>query len=53
MMIVDLDRRGFHEEARACLEGFVGYQGTVALPGNFTSHDGVLTGAHGYEAGAP
>jgi hypothetical protein len=51
MMIVDLDRRGYHREARECLEAFLRYQGTVALPGNFSSHEGVLYGAHRYECG--
>jgi len=51
MMIVDLDRRGYHQHARECLEAFIEYQGTVPLPGNFSSHDGVLYGACGYEHG--
>jgi len=51
MMTVDLDRRGYHREARQCLEAFVRYQGTVPLPGDFSSHDGVLYGACGYEQG--
>lgn len=49
MMIVDLDRRGMHEAARECLEGFLHYQGTVPLPGDFKSAEGVLWGAAGYE----
>jgi hypothetical protein len=51
MMVVDLDRRGYHREARECLEGWLHYQGTVGLPGDFASKDGVLYGAGGYEAG--
>jgi hypothetical protein len=51
MMIVDLDRRGYHREARQCLEAFLHYQGTVPLPGDFFSHEGVLYGAGGYECG--
>ncbi|MBI5091921.1 MAG: hypothetical protein HZB26_05685 [Candidatus Hydrogenedentes bacterium] len=51
MMVVDLDRRGYHEEARQCLEAWLHYQGTVALPGDFSSQVGVLYGAGGYEAG--
>jgi hypothetical protein len=51
MMIVDLDRRGYHQEARECLEAFCRYQGTVGLPGDFTSQEGVFYGAHGYECG--
>lgn len=50
MMIADLDRRGMHEVARDCLEGFLHYQGTVPLPGDFRSQEGVLWGAGGYEA---
>ncbi len=49
MMITDLDRRGMHEAARECLEGFLHYQGTVPLPGDFRSQEGVLWGAAGYE----
>ncbi|MEI6502119.1 MAG: hypothetical protein WCP21_13975, partial [Armatimonadota bacterium] len=49
MMIVDLDRRGMHEAARECLEGFLHYQGSVPLPGDFKSSEGVLWGAAGYE----
>ncbi|MBM3215019.1 hypothetical protein FJZ36_08915 [Candidatus Poribacteria bacterium] len=51
MMIVDLDRRGYHREARECLDAFLAYQGTVSLPGDYDSHQGVLYGAHGYECG--
>ena len=51
MMVVDLDRRGYHDEARACLDSWLHYQGTVMLPGDFASQQGVLYGAGGYEAG--
>lgn len=51
MMIVDLDRRGYHREAQECLDAFLAYQGTVPLPGDYASHEGVLYGAHGYECG--
>ena len=51
MMIVDLDRRGYHDEARECLEAFLQGQGTVALPGDFSSQEGILYGARGYECG--
>ncbi|HXG23968.1 MAG TPA: hypothetical protein VNJ09_05380, partial [Chthonomonadales bacterium] len=51
MMVVDLDRRGYHEEARACLDAWLHYQGTVPLPGDFDTQEGVLYGAGGYEAG--
>ena len=51
MMVVDLDRRGYHKEAQDCLDAWLKYQGTVELPGSFASKDGVLYGAAGYEAG--
>ena len=50
MMVLDLDRRGYHQEAADCLEAWLKYQGTVALPGEFNSKEGVLYGAGGYEA---
>ena len=51
MMIVDLDRRGHHEEAARCLESFLNYQGTVPLPGRYATYDGVFYGAGGHEDG--
>jgi hypothetical protein len=51
MMVVDLDRRGYHREAQECLEAWLHYQGSVALPGDFDSKKGVLYGAGGYEDG--
>ncbi|MBI4663884.1 MAG: hypothetical protein HY735_34210 [Verrucomicrobia bacterium] len=51
MMVVDLDRRGYHKEAQECLDAWLHYQGTVGLPGDFSSKEGVLYGAGGYEAG--
>lgn len=51
MMVVDLDRRGYHTEARQCLDAWLHYQGTVGLPGDFSSQEGVLYGAGGYEHG--
>ncbi|MBT5533602.1 hypothetical protein HOK31_11115, partial [Candidatus Poribacteria bacterium] len=51
MMILDLDRRGYHREARACLDALLAGQGTEPLPGNFSSHEGVLYAALGYEQG--
>jgi hypothetical protein len=50
MMVLDLDRRGYHREAAECLEAWLHYQGTVPLPGDFDSKEGVLYGAGGYEA---
>ncbi len=51
MMVVDLDRRGYHKEAQECLEAWLHYQGTVGLPGDFSTSKGVLYGAGGLEAG--
>jgi hypothetical protein len=51
MMVVDLDRRGYHDEARQCLDAWLHYQGSVALPGDFAGRQGVLYGAGSYEAG--
>ncbi len=51
MMVVDLERRGYHAEAQNCLDAWLHYQGSVALPGDFASQEGVLYGAGGYEAG--
>ena len=51
MMVVDLERRGYHKEAQDCLDAWLHYQGTVALPGSFEGKDGVLYGAGGYETG--
>jgi hypothetical protein len=49
MGIVDLDRRGLHEDAERCLDLYVHYQGSVPLPGNFQSAEGVFYGSGGYE----
>ncbi len=51
MMVLDLDRRGYHQEAADCLEAWLHYQGTVGLPGDFASKEGVLYGCAGYESG--
>ena len=51
MMVVDLDRRGYHKEAQQCLDAWLHYQGTVSLPGDFSTKKGVLYGAGGLEAG--
>jgi hypothetical protein len=51
MMVVDLDRRGYHKEAQECLDAWLHYQGTVALPGDFSTRKGVLYGAGCLEAG--
>jgi len=51
MMITDLDRRGYKAEAERSLELFLHYQGTVPLPGQFSTKKGILYGAGGYEHG--
>lgn len=51
MMISDLDRRGYHDEARRNLDAFLHYQGTVPMPGNFRSAEGQFYGAGGHETG--
>jgi hypothetical protein len=51
MMVLDLDRRGYHQEAEDCLDTWLRHQGTVGLPGDFDSTNGILYGAAGYEAG--
>jgi hypothetical protein len=51
MMVVDLERRGYHKEAQECLDAWLHYQGTVGLPGDFSTKQGVLYGAGGIEEG--
>jgi hypothetical protein len=51
MMVLDLDRRGYHQVAQECLDAWRHYQGTVGLPGDFNSTNGILYGAGGYEDG--
>lgn len=51
MMTCDLDRRGQHETVRQCLQTFLDFQGTVPLPGNFQTTEGLFYGAGGYESG--
>ena len=51
MVIADLDRRGYHVEAERALETFLHYQGTVGLPGDYSTTAGQLYGAGGYEHG--
>jgi hypothetical protein len=50
MMVSDLDRRGCHEAAEQCLQTWLDFQGTVPLPGNFKSAEGVFHGAGGQES---
>jgi hypothetical protein len=51
MMISDLDRRGYHEEAQRCLDNYLHNQGTVAFLGNYRSKDGMFYGSGGHETG--
>ena len=51
MMVSDLDRRGYHERAEQALETWLHYQGTVPLPGSYSSSQGEFYGAGGYEMG--
>lgn len=51
MMTVDLDRRGYHDIAEKAYDALFHYQGTVSLPGNFSSAAGQLYGAGGHESG--
>ena len=40
MMVVDLDRRGYHKEAQDCLDAWLHYQGTVGAAGEFLDEGG-------------
>jgi hypothetical protein len=51
MMTSDLDRRGYHDVARRAYDMWLHYEGTVGLPGDFSTANGQLYGAGGYEAG--
>ena len=51
MMTTELDRRGYNDVADKALESFIHYQGTVALPGDYTTAEGEFNGAGGYEEG--
>jgi len=51
MMTSDLDRRGYHDVARRAYESWLHYQGTVGLPGDFSTREGELYGVGGYESG--
>jgi hypothetical protein len=51
MMISDLDRRGMHQAAENCLQTMLDFQGSVPLPGNFQSREGLFYGANGQEMG--
>ena len=51
MIIQELDQRGLDEDARRRLATWVRYQGSKALPGMFSDHDGVFYGSNGFEGG--
>jgi len=51
MMISDLDRRGYHDEARCNYDSLLHYQGTVQMPGNYKSTEGLLYGDGGHDMG--
>ncbi len=51
MMVSDLDRRGYHQEAQQNLDSLLHYQGTVAFPGNYQSKEGMIYGDGGHEMG--
>jgi len=51
MMISDLDRRGYADVARRCLDSYLDAQGTVPLPGNFAGAEGMFYGSGGHEMG--
>jgi len=51
MMVSDLDRRGYHQQAEEALETWLHHQGEVGLPGDFSTKDGQFYGAGGYEDG--
>jgi hypothetical protein len=51
MMITELDRRGYHDVARKAYETWIHYQGTAALPGDYSTKEGVFYGAGGCQAG--
>ncbi|MGQ9579757.1 MAG: hypothetical protein ACUVT8_02285 [Armatimonadota bacterium] len=51
MIVQELEERGLHEQTRARLATWLRYQGTKALLGNFTDHDGVFYGCGGFEDG--
>ena len=51
MILQDLDERGLHDAVRRRLGVWLKYQGTEALMGNFSDHDGVFYGAGGVEQG--
>jgi hypothetical protein len=51
MMISDLDRRGYHDEARRNLDSYLESQGTVQMPGNFKTKEGLFYASGGHDTG--
>ena len=51
MMATEIDRRGYHDVAEKIYETWIHYQGSVALPGEYTTAEGEFYGAKGYEQG--
>lgn len=51
MMLNDLEVRGYPKLVERALDSWLHYQGTVGLPGDFSSKEGQLYGAGGYEMG--
>jgi hypothetical protein len=51
MMTMDLDRRGFFDDARRMLDTFIHYQSTDGLDGAYEEIDGIYFGANGYQRG--
>ena len=51
MCISDFDRRGYKKEAEERLELLIHYQGTVGMPGTYSTVEGQYYGAGGYECG--
>ncbi|MEP0842046.1 MAG: hypothetical protein HRF43_04965 [Phycisphaerae bacterium] len=51
MMLLDLEVRGYPKLVERALDSWLHYQGTVPLPGDFTTADGVFYGAGRYEMG--
>ncbi len=51
MCISDFSRRNYKKEAEERLDMIIHYQGTRALPGNYTDQEGVFYGMGGYTEG--
>jgi hypothetical protein len=51
MCISDFDRRGYKKEAEERLEMLIHYQGTVGVPGTYSTVEAQYYGSGGYECG--